>query len=75
MRPLVGELGEASARVGNRPASKDLRPARTAEAIESHYDYLSTVVAPAPDAPGGFTVKPTSTRYTFKTDARVPKLG
>jgi len=48
---------------------------RTAEAIESHYDYLSTVVAPAPDAPGGFTVKPTSTRYTFKTDARVPKLG
>lgn len=47
---------------------------RTPDAIESTYSYLSTEIAP--DGPGGsFTVKPTSTQYTFKTDARVPKLG
>jgi hypothetical protein len=51
---------------------------RSAEAIESHYDYLSTSIEPAPAGAldgGKWTVKPTSTRYTFRTDARVPKLG
>jgi hypothetical protein len=46
---------------------------RTAEAIESTYEYLSTEIIPAED--GSFSVKPTKTAYSFKTDAKVPRVG
>ena len=46
---------------------------RTADTIESTYEYLSTEIVPGEG--GAFTVKPTKTTYAFKTDARVPKVG
>mmetsp|Transcript_37574 Transcript_37574/g.83676 ORF Transcript_37574/g.83676 Transcript_37574/m.83676 type:complete len:509 (-) Transcript_37574:733-2259(-) len=43
------------------------------EQIVSTYDYLTTNLERAPD--GKWVVKPGSTKYQFKTDRRVPKLG
>jgi myo-inositol-1-phosphate synthase len=47
--------------------------AYTEEAITSTYDYASTSVSRTPA--GEWVVEPTNTRYQFKVDRRVPKLG
>lgn len=41
--------------------------------IEAQYDYQTTSVTR--DKHGAYLATPTTTRYTFKTDRRVPKLG
>ena len=45
----------------------------TKDFIESQYDYQTTSVSR--DINGSYVATPTSTKYTFKTDRRVPKLG
>jgi myo-inositol-1-phosphate synthase len=41
--------------------------------IISHYDYDSTELTPGQD--GTWTVRPTTERYSFRTNTQVPKLG
>ena len=43
------------------------------EAISATYDYNHTQVERSAD--GQWVVKPQTTKYEFKTDTRVPKLG
>jgi myo-inositol-1-phosphate synthase len=43
------------------------------DAIVSSYDYQSTSVERSSD--GKWTVKPTTSRYEFRTETKVPKLG
>lgn len=45
----------------------------TKDFIEAQYDYQTTNVSR--DIHGSYVATPTSTRYTFKTSRRVPKLG
>ena len=45
----------------------------TDSTIESTYNYESTEVEQGPD--GKWIVRPTTTRYDFCVDKRVPKLG
>jgi myo-inositol-1-phosphate synthase len=45
----------------------------TDEAIETTYQYESTEVQQTAD--GKWVVRPTTTRYDFSVDKRVPKLG
>lgn len=43
------------------------------DAITSTYDYQHTEVEQSGD--GQWVVRPQTTKYEFKTDTRVPKLG
>lgn len=45
----------------------------TDEAITATYEYQNTALEPGPD--GKWVVRPTTTTYEFKTQAKVPKLG
>ena len=45
----------------------------TKDYIEAQYDYQTTSVSR--DIHGSYIATPTCTRYTFKTERRVPKLG
>jgi myo-inositol-1-phosphate synthase len=45
----------------------------TEESIQTTYNYESTQVEQGAD--GKWVVRPTSTRYEFSVDKRVPKLG
>ncbi|KAF8955826.1 Inositol-3-phosphate synthase 1 [Entomortierella lignicola] len=71
MPPFAAEQVHAAAPLAFKVNSKNVK--YTDSHIISDYVYENATVTKGVD--GSYSVNPTSVKYTFKTDAKVPRVG